>query len=78
MKLITSVVPPGLKNRVRPRLPSDKSLGYYQISLREKDLMHVIHYKDVPKPKGEVPAEPQTPRKTARQEHHPGAMKTLG
>ena len=57
MKLTTSVVPPGLKNRVRPRLPSDKSLGYYQISLREKDLMHLIHDKDVPKPKGEAPAE---------------------
>ena len=51
MELITSVVPPGLKNRVRPRLPSDKSLGYYQISLREKDLKHLIHDNDVPKPK---------------------------
>jgi hypothetical protein len=50
MELITSVVPPGLKNRVRPRLPSDKSLGYYQISLREKALKHLIHDKDVPKP----------------------------
>ena len=43
MKLITSVVPSGLKTRKRPRLPSDKSLGYYQISLREKDLMNFIH-----------------------------------
>ncbi len=51
MELITSVVPPGLKNRVRPRLPSDKSLGYYQISLREKAMKHLIHDKDVPKPK---------------------------
>ena len=37
MKLITPVVPSGLKTRMRPRLPSDKSLGYYQISLREKE-----------------------------------------
>ena len=43
MKLITPVVPSGLKTRMRPRLPSDKSLGYYQISLREKDLMNFIH-----------------------------------
>ena len=46
MKLITSVVPPGLKNRMRPRLPSDKSPGYYQISLREKDLMDLIHFRN--------------------------------
>ena len=42
-EMITSVVPTGLKTRMRPRLPSDKSLGYYQISLREKDLMNFIH-----------------------------------
>ena len=57
MELITSVVPLGLNNRMRPRLPSDKSLGYYQISLREKDLAHLIHHKDVPKPEGEAPAK---------------------
>ncbi len=65
MKLITSVVPPGLKNQVRPRRPSDKSLGYYQISLREKDLKHLIHDKDVPKPKGEAPAEPELRKQLA-------------
>jgi len=43
MKLITPAVPSGLKIRIRPRLPSDKSLGYYQISLREKELMNFIH-----------------------------------
>ena len=43
MKLVTPVVPSGLKNRVRHPLPSDKSLGYSQISLREKDLMNFIH-----------------------------------
>ena len=42
-KLITPVVPSGLKTRMRPRLPSDKSLGYDQISLREKDLMNFFH-----------------------------------
>ncbi len=71
MELITSVVPPGLKNRVRPRLPSDKSLGYYQISLREKDLKHLIHDKDVPKPKGKAPDEPCFSVFAAQRELHP-------
>ena len=43
MTWITSVVPTGLKIQMRPRFPSDKSLGYYQISLREKDVMNFIH-----------------------------------
>ena len=42
MKLIASVVPSGLKTQNETRFPSDKSLGYYQISLREKDLMNFI------------------------------------
>ena len=42
LKLIASVVPTGLKTEMRPRLPSDKSLGYSQISLREKNLMNFI------------------------------------
>ena len=42
MKLITPVVPSGLKTQMRFRLPSDKSLGYYQISLRENELMNFI------------------------------------